>query len=57
LHYLNKKVTDVIVIDEIETLLDKFLGDFIENKADIWNQFVRLIINAKKVIFGRIYYY
>jgi hypothetical protein len=40
-----------VVIDEIETLLDKFLGDFIENKKEIWTQFVRVISGAKKFIF------
>jgi hypothetical protein len=39
-----------VVIDEIETLLDKFLGDFMENKKKIWNIFIELLRNAKKVI-------
>ena len=51
LHYYTEKIPDVVVIDEIETLLDKFLGDFIENKKEIWTQFVRVISGAKKVIF------
>jgi hypothetical protein len=50
LHYCTKNNYDVVVIDEIETLLDKFLGDFIENKAEIWGNFTRILQNAKKVI-------
>lgn len=56
LHYLDEKTTyDVIVIDEIETLLDKFLGDFMEQgklqlKTKIWNIFCNLILKADKVI-------
>jgi len=56
IHYLNEKTTyDVIVIDEIETLLDKFLGDFMEQgklqlKTKIWKIFCNLILKAEKVI-------
>jgi len=50
LHYCSKISPDVVIIDEIETLLDKFLGDFIENKQEIWNNFVRILTCAKKVI-------
>ena len=49
LHYITRSF-DVVVIDEIETLLDKLLGDFIENKKIIWNNFCSMIRNAKKVI-------
>lgn len=56
LHYLNEKY-DTVVIDEIETLLDKFLGDFMEGddktkqlKKKIWTQLIFMLQNAKKVI-------
>lgn len=56
LHYIKEKNYDVIIIDEIETLLDKFQGDFMEQgklqlKKPIWEIFKKIIINAKKVIF------
>jgi len=62
LHYLTKKMNEVekyynvVVIDEIETLLDKFLGDFMEQgklklKKQIWDTFCTIIKNADKVIF------
>jgi len=41
---------DVVVIDEVETLLNKFLGDFIKEKKQIWNIFVSLFRKARKVI-------
>lgn len=56
LHYLNENTTyDVIIIDEIETVLDKFLGDFMEQgklqlKSKIWKIFCNLILKADKVI-------
>ena len=55
LHYITERNYDVIVIDEIETLLDKFLGDFMEQgkkqlKLRIWDTFKRILLNAKKVI-------
>ena len=49
-HYLSNKSFDVVVIDEIETLLDKFLGDFMKNKKEIWNSFLYILRNAKKII-------
>lgn len=53
LHYVVKKF-NIIVIDEIETLLDKFLGDFMEQeeqlKQSIWTNFINLIRTADKVI-------
>jgi hypothetical protein len=58
LHYLTNKSYETVVIDEIETLLDKFLGDFMEGddltkqlKLKIWNQLKYMLRNAKKVIF------
>ena len=55
LHYLTTKTYDVIVIDEIETLIDKFYGDFMNQgrkmyKKKIWQIFVNLLSKAKKVI-------
>lgn len=57
LHYLRNKSYETVVIDEIETLLDKFLGDFMEGsdltkqlKLKIWNQLKYMLRNAKKVI-------
>lgn len=54
LHYINEINYDVIVIDEIETLLDKFLGDFLEQgtkqyKRVVWECFIKLLKNATKV--------
>tara|TARA_R110002126_G_scaffold226568_1_gene371247 strand:- start:624 stop:3491 length:2868 start_codon:yes stop_codon:yes gene_type:complete len=51
LHYISIKNYSVIVIDEIETLIDKFLGDFMKMKKQIWETFKRIILKAKKVIF------
>jgi hypothetical protein len=56
LHYLTERNHKIIVIDEIETVLDKFYGDFMEQgnlklKKTIWNTFLRVLKNAKKVIF------
>jgi hypothetical protein len=55
LHYITNKQYDVLVIDEIETLLDKFLGDFLEHgnlqlKTRIWQNFIQLFKSAKKII-------
>jgi len=55
LHYVTDKVYDVLVIDEIETLLDKFMGDFLEQKhhqlkTQIWKNFIYLFKSAKKII-------
>ena len=56
LHYISNATYNVVVIDEIETLLDKLLGDFLEQdklklKKLIWETFIRIIKNASKVIF------
>jgi hypothetical protein len=57
LHYLHMDTSfDTIVIDEIETVLDKFYGDFMEQgqlqlKKQIWEKFCNIIVSAKKVIF------
>jgi hypothetical protein len=55
IHYLDETTFEVLIIDEIETLIDKFLGDFLEQgklqlKSKIWQSFVRLFKMAKKVI-------
>lgn len=51
LHYLEKYNNNIIVIDEIETLLNKFEGNFMgSNKSLVWNTFIRLLINAKQII-------
>ena len=52
LHYITRSY-DVVVIDEIETLLNKFSSEFLDNdgkKQAIWNHFKSIIKNAKKVI-------
>jgi hypothetical protein len=53
IHYIQEINYEVLVVDEIETLIDKFMGDFMEQgaknlKKSIWSNFVRLIRNAKK---------
>lgn len=50
IRYLGKKNYDVIVIDEIETLIDKWFGTFMQNKKENWIVFIEMIRNAKKVI-------
>jgi len=55
LHYIENTIYDILVIDEIETLIDKFMGDFLEQgqlklKKKIWNIFINLFRNAKQVI-------
>lgn len=56
IHYIPKeKVYDTIVIDEIETLLDKFYGTFMNDKIktrkkENWETFTNIIKNARKVI-------
>jgi hypothetical protein len=55
LHYLTTKTYKIVIIDEIETLLDKFLGDFMEQgvlqlKKEIWQIFIKMIRSAEKVI-------
>jgi hypothetical protein len=52
LHYISRSY-DIVVIDEIETILDIFGGDFLnkqKKKKEIWNTFCNILKNAKKVI-------
>jgi hypothetical protein len=53
LHYIKQKTYNTIVIDEIETMLDKWEGSFINNnghKLASWNAFINIFRNAKKII-------
>jgi hypothetical protein len=54
LHYLNSRDSyDIIVIDEIETFLNKFVdNDFIgtSTKLEIWKELLKFLNNANKVI-------
>lgn len=52
LAYIDKANFGVIVIDEIETILEKFYGDdnMMLKCYDIWVNFIRLLRNARKVI-------
>ena len=58
IHYLNDSTFRIIVIDEIETVIDRFLGDFIGKnspdpaklKATVWNKLIQLLCSADKVI-------
>lgn len=48
--HIDKLNTPYLIIDEIETLLNKFEGEFMKRKATIWNIFVRLLTRASKII-------
>jgi hypothetical protein len=53
LHYIKQKAYHTVVIDEIETMLDKWEGSFINNngnKLASWNAFINIFRNAKKII-------
>lgn len=55
IHYLDDTTYDVLVIDEPETLFDKFLNDFLEQgtkklKKKIWEIFVNIFRRAQYVI-------
>jgi hypothetical protein len=55
IHYLKDKEFEIVIIDEIETVLHKFYGEFLEQgdkhlKKIIWNIFCNILKNAKKVI-------
>jgi len=56
IHYINPKCYYCVVVDEIETLLDKFLGDFMEQgnkqlKKKCWLNFIDIIRQANHVVF------
>lgn len=53
LHYCFTQKYDCIVIDEIETVLNNWYGEFINargNKYGSWKTFLRIIQNATKII-------
>jgi hypothetical protein len=53
LHYITEQQYDCIVIDEIETVLNNWYGEFINaqgNKLKSWVAFLRIIATANKVI-------
>jgi hypothetical protein len=53
LHYISEQQYDCIVIDEIETVLNNWYGEFINaqgNKLKSWQMLLRIIASAKKVI-------
>jgi len=52
IHYIDTSLSNngVIIIDEVETLLDKFLGSFMQNKIVVWNNFITLLRNATQII-------
>ena len=50
LHYIQESGFKVIIIDEIETVLDKFHGDFMKNKKETWTAFMNIIKRADKVV-------
>ncbi len=50
LHYIKEQKYRVVVIDEIETLLDKWFGPFMTHKAENWKVFCNIIQKAQKVI-------
>ena len=50
LHYVTTRVFKSVIIDEIETLLDKWFGSFMKHKAQNWTTFKRMILSATKVI-------
>jgi hypothetical protein len=45
-----KRTYGTIVLDEIETILQKWMGDFMKHKDVTWLRFVELIRSAKRVI-------
>lgn len=53
LHYIKEKTYDIVVIDEIETMIDKWEGSFINScghKAASWRSWLNIFKNAKKII-------
>jgi len=53
LHYCFDKTFEIVIIDEIETLLEKWFGTFMDKKGkkeDTWIAFKNIFANAKKII-------
>jgi hypothetical protein len=50
IHLKDSKKYDIIVIDEIESVLEAFIGDFMQKKNEILNKLCNLIKSAKKII-------
>ena len=50
MHYIQNSNYKVVVIDEIETVLDKFHGDFMKSKKETWIAFMNIMKRADKVI-------
>ena len=53
LHYIKEKTYDCVVIDEIETMIDKWEGSFINScghKYASWIAWLNIFKNAKKII-------
>jgi hypothetical protein len=55
----NKKDFPIVVIDEIETVLNIFKTDFLEQKKklkkQIWETFIRLLKSPQVIFIGRVY--
>jgi len=54
IHYVKRKNYNIVVIDEVETIINNFYGDFLDGKEnlkkDIWMTFKRIVQQADKVI-------
>jgi hypothetical protein len=51
LHYLSDtKTYGTLVIDEIESVVEAFIGDFMKLKSECWTIFKNLILNCRKLI-------
>lgn len=50
LHYLQQTTYDIIVIDEIETFIDKWHGTFMQHKMENWQVFLNVLRKSKKII-------
>lgn len=51
LHYIKDEIEfNCVVVDEVESLLDAYMGDFMKNKRENFDRLCKLIYRAKKVI-------
>lgn len=50
LHYVDTRRFDEIIIDEVETVIDKWFGDFMQLKKQNWSVFKRIICGSNRVI-------